>query len=68
MLGNDIRNISDEVLNIITNKEVIALNQDILGKQAVRIHDDGELQVLAKLLENGDVGLLLFNRSEEINL
>lgn len=65
MLGNDIRNISDEVLNIITNKEVIALNQDILGKQAVRIHDDGELEVLAKPLENGDVGLLLFNRSEE---
>lgn len=63
MLGNDIRNISDDVLNIITNKEIIALNQDTLGKQAVRIRDDGDFEVLAKPLENGDVGLLLFNRS-----
>lgn len=65
MLGNDIRNISDDILDIITNKEVIALNQDTLGKQAVKIRDDGDVEVLAKPLENGDVGLLLFNRSEK---
>jgi alpha-galactosidase len=36
LLGNDLRNMSPEVLEIISNKEVIALNQDPLGKQGYK--------------------------------
>ncbi|MPQ44975.1 fibronectin type III domain-containing protein [Clostridium tarantellae] len=63
MIGNDIRNMSDEVADILTNKDVIALNQDPLGVQAYKIKDEGDFEVLAKPLENGDVGIVLFNRS-----
>ncbi|MPQ44956.1 carboxypeptidase regulatory-like domain-containing protein [Clostridium tarantellae] len=63
MIGNDIRNMSYEVATILTNKDIIALNQDPLGIQAYKIKDEGEFEVLAKPLENGDVGIVLFNRS-----
>jgi alpha-galactosidase len=36
LLGNDLRNISPEVIEIISNKEVIALNQDPLGVQGYK--------------------------------
>lgn len=64
MLGNDIRTMSDEVLEIITNKEVIAVNQDPLGRQGRKIRDDGDFEVWAKDLKDGSRAVLLFNRSE----
>ncbi len=64
MLGNDIRSMSDEVLEIITNKEVIAVNQDPLGRQGKKIRDDGDLEVWSKELQDGSRAVLLFNRSE----
>ena len=64
MLGNDIRSMSDEVLEIITNKEVIAINQDPLGRQGKKVRDDGDLEVWSKELHDGSRAVLLFNRSE----
>ena len=64
MLGNDIRNISDETLNIITNKEVIAVNQDILGRQGKKVRDDGDFEVWSRELHDGSRAVILFNRSE----
>lgn len=64
MLGNDIRSMSDEVLEIITNKEVIAVNQDPLGRQGRKIRDDVDLEVWSKELHDGSRAVLLFNRSE----
>jgi alpha-galactosidase len=64
MLGNDIRTMSDEVLEIITNKEVIAINQDPLGRQGKKVRDDGDLEVWSKELHDGSRAVLLFNRSE----
>ncbi|MFW5761443.1 MAG: glycoside hydrolase family 27 protein [Cyclobacteriaceae bacterium] len=66
MLGNDVRNMSNEVLNIITNKEVIAVNQDVLGKQGKKVRDDGDLEVWSKELHDGSRAVVLFNRSETI--
>lgn len=62
IIGNDIRNMSDEVKAVLTNKDVIALNQDPLGVQGKRIKDNGDLEVIVKPLENGDVGIVLLNR------
>ena len=64
MLGNDIRNMSDEVLEIITNPEVIAVNQDPLGRQGKKVRDDGDFEVWSRELYDGSRAVVLFNRSE----
>lgn len=65
MLGNDIRAMSDDVLAIITNREMIAVNQDPLGRQGRKVRDDGDLEVWSKELHDGSRAVLLFNRSEK---
>lgn len=62
-LSFDVRNISDEDLAIITNEEVIAINQDPMGQQAELISENGDVQIYAKDLENGDVALAVVNLS-----
>ena len=61
ILGNDLRSISDEVLNIVTNKNLIAVNQDALGVQAKRI-SKGVVDTLVKPLSDGSVAVCLFNK------
>lgn len=65
--GTDLRSISAADLAIYTNRDVIALDQDPLGKQAVPVAiggnpaGDNGLWVLEKPLANGDVAVALFN-------
>lgn len=64
LIGCDLRTIPDRTLEIITNKEVIALNQDVLGRQAQVVSREGKQIVLAKQIEKdqGKVrGIALFN-------
>jgi alpha-galactosidase len=61
--GNDLRSMRPEIHDILTNKEVIAVNQDPLGRQARRVHKDGDLEVWAKQLKDGSRAVILFNRS-----
>jgi len=63
--GNDLRYMSDEIIQILTNKEVIAINQDPLGKQGRRIRDDGDLEVWCKKLSGNRKAVALLNRSSE---
>ncbi|RLD34157.1 MAG: glycoside hydrolase family 27 protein, partial [Bacteroidetes bacterium] len=63
MLGNDIRTLSPEIHKILTNKEVISVNQDPLGKQGVKVNDNGNLEVWMKQLGDGSRAVVLFNRS-----
>ena len=63
MLGNDIRNLAPEIHEILTNKEVIEVNQDPLGKQGVKVRDEGDLEVWVKQLSDGSRSVVLFNRS-----
>ncbi|MDR2954735.1 MAG: alpha-galactosidase [Prevotella sp.] len=51
MIGCDLRTIPESTLKIITNKEVIAINQDVLGMQAQLVSRTGKQIVLAKPLE-----------------
>jgi alpha-galactosidase len=64
MLGNDIRDLSPEILEILTNKEVIAIDQDPLGKQGIKVKDSGDLEVWMKQLDDGSRAVVLFNRSD----
>ncbi len=62
ILGNDLRNMSDAVKSIVTNKNLIAINQDSLAKQAKRVRK-GTVDVLAKPLADGSTAVCFFNKS-----
>jgi alpha-galactosidase len=62
LAGNDIPHMSAETKAILLNKEVIAVDQDALGKQGVRVSKDGDLEVWAKPLADGSYAVGLFNR------
>jgi hypothetical protein len=66
LAGNDLRHMSEETLSILTNREMIALNQDPLVYQARRMQDHGKREVWAKPLgsvSSGTVAVALLNRS-----
>ena len=64
LAGNDLEDMSPETIDLLTNPEVIAINQDPLGRQARRVAQDGDLEVWAKPLADGRVAAGLFNRGE----
>ena len=67
LLGNDLTCMSEETIEIITNKDIIALNQSSFVYQARRFVDYGELEVWAKpliSLMSGEIAVALLNRSE----
>lgn len=61
---NDVRNMNEATRRILLNKEVIAVNQDRLGKQAERKVNDGTWNVFVKELENGDYAVAILNRTD----
>ncbi len=63
MAGNDLRTMNAATRDILTNKEVIAINQDPLGKQGSKVRDDGDYEVWARPLADGSRAVILFNRS-----
>lgn len=67
LLGNDLTTISEETLSIITNSDLIALNQSPFVYQARRLLDFGDLEIWAKPLIStisGKVAVALLNRSK----
>lgn len=69
LVGCDIRNISAESLEILTNSEVIAVNQDALGIQArkVYIDNDNNTEIWVGPLSDGSKVVLAFNRDNNNN-
>lgn len=63
LIGCDLTKIDPFTLNLLTNDEVIELNQDPLGKQAGRVKAEGGLEIWAKELEDGSKAVGLFNRN-----
>lgn len=64
-LSFDLRNpISADDLAIMTNKELIALDQDPMGQQAEFIRETDGIQIYAKDLANGDVALAILNLND----
>jgi alpha-galactosidase len=62
--GNDLTTMSAETRNILLNKDIIAVDQDPLGRQGDRAYAEGPLEVWSKPLQGGDVAVALFNRIE----
>lgn len=61
--GNDLRLMKTEIVEILTNKELIEVDQDSLGVQGKRVRDDGDLEVWSKQLTGNRRAVALFNRS-----
>ena len=62
--GNDLRSMSDITRRILTNKRVIAVNQDKLGVQAMKYIHAEDLMVFVKPLENKQWAFLFLNRGD----
>ena len=65
LMGNDLTTMSDEVLQILINKDVIAIDQDPLGIQGLRLKAEGNVEYWFKPLEGGDWAFCLLNRGAE---
>ncbi len=65
MIGSDIRNMDGETRRILTNAEVIALDQDVRGKQGNRVARSGCADVWRKPLADGGMAIALLNRSHQ---
>jgi alpha-galactosidase len=64
LIGCDMTRMDAFTLNLLTNDEVLEINQDPLGRQAGRVAKDGMLEVWVKDMEDGSKAVGLFNRSE----
>jgi alpha-galactosidase len=64
LIGCDLTEIDDFTLNLLTNDEVLAIDQDELGKEAVEVAKTGGTRVYAKPLQDGSKAVGLFNLSE----
>jgi alpha-galactosidase len=63
LIGSDLRKVSDDSFSILKNTDVIALDQDPLGKQATVLRADAGLVVYSKVLANGDRAVALSNET-----
>ncbi len=62
--GNDLRSMTPEIHDILTNGEVIAVDQDSLGSEGRRVSKNGDLEVWARPLQDGSRAVVLLNRSD----
>ncbi len=60
--GNDLRSMDATTLSLLTDPDVLAVNQDWAGSQGHKIADAGDLEVWAKPTSAGGAAVVLFNR------
>ncbi|HBB94856.1 MAG TPA: alpha-galactosidase [Blastocatellia bacterium] len=65
LAGNDLRNMSPEILSILTNRDVIAVNQDKLGKQGQQVWKSGDQEIWSRPLSGGAMAVAFFNRAAD---
>ncbi len=66
MAGNDLGNMSPETAEILKNGDLIALDQDVLGKQAFCFRDNGDYEIWVKKLDKNEKAVCLLNRGDEV--
>jgi alpha-galactosidase len=64
LAGNDLRTMTAETKELLTNPEVIAVDQDSGGVQGQRVWEEGSLEIWVKRLADGGAAVGLFNRTE----
>ena len=66
LAGNDLTTMTPETIALLTNREVIAIDQDPAGNQGSRVWAKGANEVWAKKLADGSQAVGFFNRSDEM--
>jgi alpha-galactosidase len=66
LAGNDLPHMKPEIHDILTNREVIAINQDPLGHQARHIYSKGEIEVWARDLKGGAKAIAIVNVGSDV--
>ena len=61
VLGNDVRSMNKETRDLLTNKEVIAINQDSLGVQGFRFMNENDIEIWVKALANDEWAIAFVN-------
>jgi len=61
LAGNDLPNMKPEIKAILTNRDVVAIDQDALGKQGRHAYSDGEVEVWVRELKGGGLAVGVFN-------
>jgi alpha-galactosidase len=64
LIGTDLRSVKADALEILLNKEVIAVDQDPLGVQGKRVRDSGGVHVIVKPLQGGSRAVAVFNEND----
>lgn len=65
LAGNDLPNMKPEVKAILTNHDVIALDQDPLGEEATRVYSEGEVDVWMRHLAGGAMAIAVVNAGSD---
>lgn len=63
IIGYDLRTAAPELMEILGNEEIIALNQDPAGNQAVLAYDSSDVNILVKTLASGEKAVAVLNRT-----
>jgi alpha-galactosidase len=64
LAGNDLPNMKPEIKAILTNRDVIAIDQDSLGKQGTRVYSEGEVDVWKRPLAGGALAIAVINAGD----
>jgi alpha-galactosidase len=62
--GNNLTAMTDDVKSILMNKDVIAIDQDALGRQGDRVYAEGPVEIWSKPLKDGSKAVAVFNFGE----
>ncbi len=65
LAGNDLHNMKPEISAILTNRDVIAIDQDKLGREATHVYSDGEVDVWARHLSGGAMAVAVLNAGSD---
>ncbi len=68
LAGNNLSQMTPDTVAVLTNKDVIAIDQDRLGRQAERVFAEGPVEVWAKPLVDGGTAVAVFNFGSEVSM
>jgi alpha-galactosidase len=66
LAGNDLPHMKPEIKAILTNRDVIAVDQDPLGHQARHVYSIGEVEVWTRELKDGAIAIAILNAGSDV--